>query len=83
MINQIYPPKLQLNNADTSYTEALDLHRSIFNSFVSSEIYDKRNDSDFDFVFFFFFLDRDVARLPLKGVYISQLIRFAIVCSHV
>ena len=54
MIDQIYPPKLQLNNADTSDTESslMDLHLSIFNSFVSSKIYDKRNDFDFDFVFF-------------------------------
>ena len=56
MINQIYPPKFQLNNADTSDNEALDLHRSIFNSFVSSEIYDKRIDSDFDSVFFPFWI---------------------------
>ena len=29
------------------------------------------------------FLDRDVPRRPSYGVYISQLIRFARVCSHV
>ena len=29
------------------------------------------------------FLDRDVARFPSHGVYISQLIRFAGVCSNV
>ena len=48
MVNQIYPPALQLNKANTSDTEPpfLDLHLSILNSFVSSKIYDKR---DFDF----------------------------------
>ena len=84
MINLIYPPELQLNKANTSDTEApfLDLHLSIFNGFVSSKIYDKRDDFDFDIVNFPF-LDGDVPRRPSYGVYISQLIRFARVCSHV
>ena len=52
MFNQIYPPELQLNKANTSNTEApfLDLHLSISNGFVSSKIYDKRDDFDFDMV---------------------------------
>ena len=39
MANQIYPPDLQLNKANTSDTEALflDLHLSISNGFVSSK----------------------------------------------
>ena len=46
MVNQIYPSELQLNKAYTSDTEApfLDLHLSISNGFVSSKIYDKRDD---------------------------------------
>ena len=60
----------------------LDLHLSISNGFVSSKIYDKRDDFDFDIVNFPF-LDGDVPRRPSYGVYISQLIRFARVCSHV
>ena len=50
MVNQIYPPELQLNKANTSDTEAsfLDLHLSISNGFVSSKIHDKRDDFDFD-----------------------------------
>ena len=50
--------------------------------FVSSNIYDKHDDFDFDIVKFPF-LDGDVPRRPFYGVYISQLIRFARVCSHV
>ena len=48
MVNQIYPPELQLNKANTSDNEApfLDLHLSISNGFVSSKIYDKRDDFD-------------------------------------
>ena len=87
MVNQIYPPELQLNKANTSDTETpfLDLHLCISNAFVSSKIYDKRDDFDFDIVNFPF-LDvplGDVPRRPSYGVYISQLIRFARVCSHV
>ena len=84
MVNQIYPPELKLNKANTSDTEApfLDLHLSISNDFVSSKIYDKRDDFDFDIVNFPF-LDGDVPRRPSYGVYISQLIRFARICSHV
>ena len=84
MVNRIYPPELQLNKANTSDTEApfLDLHLSISNGFVSSKIYDKRDDCDFDIVNFPF-LDGDVPRSTSYGVYISQLIRFARVSSHV
>ena len=84
MVNQIYPSELQLNKANTSDTEVsfLDLHLSISNGVVSSKIYDKRDDFDFDIVNFPF-LDGDFPRRPSYGVYISQLIRFARVCSHV
>ena len=84
MVNQIHPPELQLNKANTSDTEApfLDLYLSISNGFVSSKIYDKRDDFDFDIVNFPF-LNGDAPRRPSYGVYISQLIRFARVCSHV
>ena len=84
MVNQIYPPELQLNKANTSDTEApfLDLHLSNSNGFVSSKFYDKRDDFDFDIVNFPF-LDGDVPRRLSYGVYISQLIRFARVCNHV
>ena len=84
MVNQIYPPELQLNKANTTDTEApfMDLHFSIANGFVSSNIYDKRNDFDFDIVNFPF-LDGDVPRRASYVVYISHLIRFATVCNHV
>ena len=73
MVNSIYPPELQLNKANTSDTEApfLDLHLSISNGFVSSKIYDKRDDYDFDIVNFPF-LDGDVPRSTSYGFYISQ-----------
>ena len=52
----------------------LDLHISVANGFVSSKIYDKRDDFDFDIVNFPF-LDGNVPRRASYGVYISQLIR--------
>ena len=60
----------------------LDLHLSISDGFVQTKIYDKRDDFDFDIVNFPF-LDGDVPRSTSYGVYISQLIRFARVSSHV
>ena len=84
MVGQIYPTELQLNKANSSDTEApfLDLNLSITNGIVSSKIYDKRDDFNFEMVNFPF-LDKDVSRSPSYGVYISQLICFARVCSNV
>ena len=47
-----------------------------------NKIYDKRDYFNFEIVNFPF-LDGDVPRSPSYGVYISQLIRFARVCSNV
>ena len=79
MIGQIYPTELQLNKANSSDTEApfLDLNLSITN-----KIYDKRDDFNFEIVNFPF-LDGDVLCSSSYGVYISQRIRFARVCSNV
>ena len=84
MVGQIYLTELQLNKAKSSDTEApfLDLNLSITYGTVSSRIYDKHDDYYFEIVNFPF-LDGDVARSPSYGVYISQLIRFARVCSNV
>ena len=84
MFNRIYPSELQLNKANVSDTEAsfLDLQLSISDGFVHTKIYDKRDDFDFDIVNFQF-LDGNVPRSTSYGIYISQLIRFARVSSHV
>ena len=84
MVGQIYPSEFQLNKANFSDTEApfLDLNFSITNGIVSSKIYNKRDDFNFE-IENFPFLDEDVPRSPSYGVYISQLIHFARVCSNV
>ena len=98
MVGQIYPTELQLNKAHSSDTEALGqvwylivsipdlcnlitLNLSITNG-IASKIYDKRDDFNFEIINFPF-LDGDVPRSPSYGVYISQLICFARVCSNV
>ena len=58
------------------------MHLSISNGFVSSKINDTRDDCHFDIVNFPFW-DGDVPHSTSYGVYISQLIRFARVSSHV
>ena len=55
---------------------------SISDGFLKNKIYDKRDDFNFDIVNFPF-LDGDIPRSTSYGVYISQLIRFARVSSHV
>ena len=84
MVGQIYPTELQLNKANSPDTEApfLNLNLSITNGIVSSKIYDKQDDFNFEIVNFPF-LDGDVPRSPSYGVYISQRVRFARVCSNV
>ena len=86
MVNQIYPPELQLNKANITEAPFLDLHTSVASGFVYSTIYDKRDDFDFGTVNFPF-LDGDVPRRASYGasygVYISQFIRFAKVYNHV
>ena len=84
MTGQIYPTELQLNKANSSDTEALflDLNLSITNSIASSKIYDKKDDFNFE-ILNFPFLDDDVPCSPSYGENISQLIRYARVCSYV
>ena len=60
----------------------MNLHLSVSGGFVKINIFDKRDDFDFDIVNFPF-LDGNVPRSTSYGVYISQLIRFARVSSHV
>ena len=81
MVCQIYPTELKSNTANSSDAEApfLDLKLSITNIIVSSKMYDKRGGLNFEIVT----LDGNVTRSPSCGVYISQLIRFARVCSNV
>ena len=80
IVNQIYPPELQLNTANTSDAKVpFWIYISLFQTALFPPKFD---DFDFDIVNIPF-LDGDVPRRPPYGVYISQLIRFARACSHV
>ena len=71
MVIQIYPSELQLNEANTSDT---DLHLLISNSFVSTKIYDKRDDFDSEIVNFPF-LDGDVLALhPMESISLNAFV---------
>ena len=56
MVNQMYPPELQLNKSNTSDTEAPDPFRIYIYLFLTvfflSKIHDKRDDFDFEIVKF-------------------------------
>ena len=58
------------------------MHLSISNDYVSTRIYDKRDDFDFEIVNFTI-LDGDVPRSTSYDVYISQLVLFARASSHI
>ena len=60
----------------------MNLNLSMTNGIVSFKIYDKQDDFNLEIVNFPF-LDGDVPHSSSYGVYISQLIRFARVCSNV
>ena len=86
LISQIYPSELQLNTASSSVTVShvfcLHLYLSILDGFISYKSYDKRDDFDFEIINFPS-LHRDAPHLASYGIYISQLIRFARVSSHI
>ena len=84
LISQIYLLELQSNEANSSEIETpcLYLHLSILNGVISCKMYDKRDDFDFEIVNFLY-SDGDIPGRASYGVYISQLIRFARVSSHI
>ena len=81
MVNQIYPPELQLNKL------ILQIPSPPFWIYIClflTALFHPKFMINFDFdIVNFPFLDGDVPHRPSYGVYISQLIRFARVCSHV
>ena len=81
-VDTIYPKELKLNkaNSDSKYCPFLDLTITIESHRFKTKIYDKRDDFNFN-ITNFPFLDGDVPLAPSYGVYISQLVRFARVCT--
>ena len=71
--------ELQLNKANTSDKETsfLDLNIKVIGSDVHTSVYYKLPIVNFSW------LNGDVPRLTSHGVYISQLVRFALCCTRV
>ena len=83
-ISAIYPPELQLTDTSTSSTEVCYLHSHIktggTNTSFRINIYDKRDDFTFRIVNFPR-MDSNIPANPAYGVYISQLVRYARICT--
>ena len=81
MVNRIYPSELQLIRLTYQIPRPhFWIYIYQYRMVLSRLIYDKRDDFD---IVNFPFLDGDDLRSTSFGVYISQLIRFARVSSHV
>ena len=83
-ISAIYPPELQLTDTSTSSTEVcyLDTHIKTGDRTTPFRIsiYDKRDDFTFRIVNFPH-MDSNIPANPAYGVYISQLVRYARICT--
>ena len=84
MVNQIYLSERQLNTTEKQMHPIPMPHFWIYfwllisHGFVSSKIYNKRDDFDLDIINFQC-IDGDIPRVSSCGAYISQLIRFVVV----
>ena len=78
----IYPPELTINLSSPSNTmvDYLDVRIVSENQILCFSIFDKRDTFNFDVVNFPF-LDSCIPRKPALGIFLSQLIRFARICS--
>ena len=85
-ISAIYPPELQLTDTSTSSTEVCYLDTHIKTGDTTTpfriSIYDKRARDDFTFrIVNFPHMDSNIPANPAYGVYISQLVRYARICT--
>ena len=83
-ISAIYPPELQLTDTSTSSTEVCYLDTHIKTGDTTTpfriSIYHKRDDFTFRIVNFPH-MDSNIPANPAYGVYISQLVRYARICT--
>ena len=83
-ISAIYPSQLELKDTSTSSTEVCYLDTVIKTGHVTTpfhiSIYDKRDDFAFR-IFNFSHMDSNIPANPAYGVYISQLVRYARICT--
>ena len=83
-IDVIYPQELQIQDTTDAgnWANYLDIRLEFdTNGSFTTQLYDKREDFNFSIVNFPF-IDRNIPESPAYGVFISQLIRYARVCSR-
>ena len=83
-IDVIYPQELQIQDTTDAgnWANYLDLRLEFdTNGSLTTQLYDKRDDFNFSIVNFPF-IDSNIPESPAYGVFISQLIRYARVCSR-
>jgi hypothetical protein len=79
----IYPPELFVNLSSDWSTNVnhLDINMKIDNNAnLETSVYDKRDDFNFEIVNFPY-LDSCIPKKPVLGIFLSQLIRYARICS--
>jgi len=83
-IREIYSLELELKDTTLSSTEVCYLDTKIVHGDRSApfhiSVYDKREDLDFRIVNFPF-MDSNIPATPAYGVYVSQLVRYARICT--
>ena len=81
----IYPQELQIQDTTDAgnWGNYLDLRLEFDTNGngLTTQLYDKRDDFNFSIVYFPF-IDSNIPEPPAYGVFISQLIRYARVCSR-
>ena len=79
----IYPHELEIKatTETAASSSCLDYYLYIDNGKLTTRLYDKRDDFNFPIVNFPF-LSSNIPSAPAYGVYVSQLIRYAIACSN-
>jgi len=75
----MYPKEYTLNKANIT-SDSCQFYP--FQGNVNTRVYHRRDNFSFPIVNFHI-LDGDVPLVPLNGVYILQLVRFARFCNHV
>jgi len=83
-IREVYPSELELKDTTLSSTEVCYLDAKIVQGDSSApfhiSVYDKREDFEFR-IANFPFMDSNIPATPVYGVYISQLARYARICT--
>ena len=80
----VYPPEMVLNkeNANDQEGTFLDISVNVVHNMFISRIYDKRNDFNFEIVNYPD-LSGNIPKRQAYGIYTSQILRYARVCSEV